>query len=118
VRIKLTAALLPVLLLMIMFSGCAAKSATHPNQLNSFDGSAYDTLITAQAALESAKAQINVYPEAKPILNEAIASYNVALASYKAYHNAGGGDISQLQAQLIDVVKAVANVQKAFGVTL
>lgn len=113
--------ILPFLLIATVMIGCAAKNpvqANHPNALNNFDSYAYDTLLTAQAALEGAKAQINLYPQAKPILNQAIAAYNTAQASYKVYHTAGGGDITQLQMQLTDVVTAVAQVQKAFGAKL
>lgn len=116
---KLIAALLPILLLAMLFSGCAAKGVkVHPNQLNDFDGYAYDTLITAQAALEGARDKVAAYPAAKPVLNQAIAAFNLAEASYKTYHTTGGGDTSQLQQQLLAVVSAVAEVQKAFGAKL
>jgi hypothetical protein len=100
---------------LLAFSGCAAKAAVHPGALNAADSQAYDTLIIAQAALNESKAQFAAIPEAKQPLNDAIAAYDTAEASYKVYHSTGSGDISSLNAQLGELVKAIAAIQKQFG---
>lgn len=109
--------LIAILVGASLLSGCATKGAkSHPNAINAFDSTAYDTLVTAQAAIEAAKADIGAHPEAKDVLNKAIATYNSAEAAYSIYHSLG--DPSQqveLQKQLSDLIASVGGVEKAFG---
>jgi hypothetical protein len=93
----------------------------HPNQINVFDGQAYDVLISAQAALTQAKTLAPQFPQYKAELNMAIAAYNAAQAAYKAYHTAASptpASQAALQAQLMDVVAQVGNVLKVMGVKI
>lgn len=107
------------LVLALFMLGCAGKAPVkHPGAINDFDSYAFDTLLTAHGALNEAKAQAPSHPEAKELINQAIASYNSAQAAYKIYHASGSGDYSGLQQQLGELVKSIAQVQKAFGVTL
>lgn len=117
--ISATAVLLVIALATI---GCATKtgvgSVAHPNQISAFDGWAYDSLIVAQGALTQAKVEVIQFPTAKPILNEAIAAYNTAVAGYKIYHTTGGGDTTQLTNQINDLISRIARLQQSFGGSL
>lgn len=93
----------------------------HPNQINAFDGAAYDTLITVQAALEEAKTHIAQYPQLKSQLNQAITSYNETMAAYKIYHSAASSDPDKqaaIQADIQTLIAGVADLQRSFGVKL
>ena len=120
--------ILPLILIVALASfGCAAKQNTapaHPNQLSQFDGYAYDTLITIQAALNQVKTEVLGFPQYKPQVNQAIAAYNVAQAAYKTYHTSAATNPTtepqaqaNLQAQLTDLAGQIAMLEKAFGVT-
>jgi hypothetical protein len=106
---------------LVFSPACAVKSTTaptYPNQLNTFDGAAYSTLTIVQASLQQAKTLAPQYPQFKPQLNQAIATYNAALAAYKIYHAAGGtGDTAALGAELATLTGQVSAVLATFGVT-
>ncbi len=114
-----------VLLLTSAFlSSCAAThvppSSSPPAVTGaaSFDQRTYDTLITVQAALETASSRISSYPQFKPQLNHAIDLYNAAEQSYKLFHaslSAGPADIADLSQRLVDLTAAVAAIVKSFG---
>jgi hypothetical protein len=116
--------LLPVLLVLSL--GACVKQGTvlHPGQLNTFDGTAYDSLITVQAALNEAKTHAGQFPQFKDQLNQAIASYNAAQDAYKTYHVAASGGTATgpqqaaLEQQIAALVASVAKVETAFGVKL
>ena len=101
--------------------GCAAAKPIHPGAVNQFDSTAYDSLITVQAALTTAKGQIAAFPQFKPQLNQAIAAYNTAQAAYKVYHTAAlAGDTSQqaaLSAEITTLTQQVAQLLTSMGVT-
>lgn len=115
-----------VLLLAIALSGCMKAGAPplHPGQVNTFDGYAYDSLITVQAALNQAKSNAAQFPQFKDELNQAIAAYNAAQTAYKTYHTAALGGTSTaaqqtaLEQQIAALVTSVAKLETAFGVKL
>lgn len=109
--------LIAILLGASLISGCAAKGAkSYPNAINAFDSTAFDTLVTAQAAIEAAKADITAHPEAKDVLNKAIAAYNSAEAAYSIYHSLGDpAQQAEMQKQLSDLIASVGQVEKSFG---
>lgn len=114
-RIAPLAALLAVLIL----SGCAKQlTPSHPNQINAFDGAAYDTLITVQASIQTAKTLEPQFPQFKIELNQAISAYDSAIAAYKLYHGsaAGAPDQAALQAQVTALVGSVAKLLADLGV--
>ena len=95
---------------------------SHPNQLNAFDGHAYDVLITAQAALQQVKVEAKKFPQFKPRVNQAIAAYNTAMTAYKLYHTvAASNPLTEPQAQsdlanqLTDLMAQIAALEKSFG---
>jgi uncharacterized protein YcfL len=103
-----------VVLVLLMIVSCSSKRPIHPGALNQSDSVAYDTLLTAQAAIEQAKVEVANYPAAKPFLNKTIVSYNIAQAAYKGYH-AGTENLASVQAQIAVVVQNIAELQKQLG---
>lgn len=104
----------PVLIAAIILSACTNPTVQHPGAINAFDNTAYDTLITEQAAIEQAKVNIAQFPQFKNQLNNVIAQYNVTMEAYKVYHNAGAlGDISSLQSKISSLVTNVAALVKS-----
>ena len=97
------------------------KHGTKPSEpIEDFDGAAYDTLITIQAALNAAKAEIPQYPQFKPQLNQAIASYNVAMDAYLTYHKTVGILLTTqcCRRTATSLVAEVATLEKSFGLQL
>jgi hypothetical protein len=100
--------------LFLLLAGCV-KNATvsHPGAINAFDSNAYDSLVTAQGAIDAAK-PLAVTQAQKDVINKVIAAYNAAKSAYLLYHSqvaAGGNvDTATLQAQLTALVTATANL--------
>jgi hypothetical protein len=86
---------LAVLLVAVMFYGCAARPI-HPGAANTFDSGAYDSLLVAHSIIESTKTQLstsdgfpaNIAPMVRTTLSYLIDSYNVAQKAYMVYHGA------------------------------
>jgi PBP1b-binding outer membrane lipoprotein LpoB len=109
------ARLAPIVLLALILSSCAMNPAavSHPGAINSFDSNAYDSLVTAQGAIDAAKPLATSQGQ-KDVLNQVIASYNTCKNAYLLYHTqmVGGGnvDTTQLASQLTALVSASANL--------
>lgn len=88
-----------------------------PGQLNTFDAYAFRVLADAQAALESFKASPSAQtPAVKTVLNQAIADYNIAEVTYKAWHASGGtGDTAPVAAAIGKVQGDIAGVASQTG---
>lgn len=72
-------------LAIVLWAGCDTQPA-HPNQLNAFDGAAYNSLTLAHAALTSFRVQIpSLAPQCIPVFNEAAASYRTAFDGYATF---------------------------------
>lgn len=116
-----------VALLMIVFSLACHKNATsHPNQINGFDGKTYDTLISAQAALDEAKSQYRsgtLPQDAKQIINDAGAAYEQARTSWQLWRDVTLGlkpgdpesTQSKLEADMQQLAAAMASLQRIRG---
>ena len=106
-----TFALIGVLTLTLF--GCAAKitpTTLPPGAINTFDANSYITLMGAGAVIRSVKADIGkLPPEAKPALNKAIASYDIAEAAWQAEH-AGTGNPAALTAAITQATADVATL--------
>ncbi len=75
--------------LILILAGCAkSPPVLRPGAINQFDQAAFDTLVTVQAALETASKEIAAFPALKPELNKAIDGFNSTQIAYKAYHEA------------------------------
>ena len=101
-----------VLLALLVLVACPNNPKPQtlpPGALNQFDATSYESLMGAQAVLNSVKADIGkLPPEAKPALNKAIASYNVAEAAWQAFHAGKSNDQAALTAALSQAVADVA----------
>jgi hypothetical protein len=108
-KLKLAALMLP-LFAFFMASGCGSQPA-HPNELNAFDGTTYDSLTVAHGALTSLRAEVvSSYPKYAPVFNEAAAAYATAFNSYSLYRTtANEADISMALANLTVSVVALEN---------
>lgn len=98
--------------LLVAVSGCFKSNTLPTGAINTFDADSYQTLMTAQATLNSFKAQeptiVVTVPAFKTVLNQAIADYNVAEGAWQTYH-AGGGNSAAVTAALttlaVDITK-------------
>lgn len=119
--------LFAVLLILLSFSGCAARPI-HPGAANQFDSTAYDTIFIAHNVIESTKADLaaNKFPASiatnvVTALNKLVTAYNLADQAYLAYHNAALGGTATpaqqaaLQSNINDVSNAVSSVASAKG---
>ena len=109
---KIVAVILGILLVP-GFIGCkAANAKLPPGAINSFDAQSYQSLMVAQATLNTLKLDeptiVVSVPQFKTILNQAIADYNAAEAAWKTYHNTGGNSTaveSALAVLATDILK-------------
>ena len=93
---KLTGATAAASLLFATFmtTGCHVQSS-HSNQINAFDGAAFDTMALAHGALTSLRASmITDFPQYAPEFNAAIEAYNTAVVIYATYRNSAGNESS------------------------
>lgn len=111
--------------LILILAACATTNTapSHPGAINSFDSTAYDTLITVQASINQAKTLIGGFPQFKADLNAAISVYNTTLAAYKIYHTGGSAtattaSTTALQTQMTTLVTQVSALLKELGVTI
>jgi hypothetical protein len=127
--IRKTRSLVGVLIVLAVMSnvGCHTKAAIpHPNQLNSFDGQAYDRLTEAQAVLNEAKAQYaagKLPVASKTVINDTGNIYNVGYAAWLNYRDivqgktAGDPQLAQ-QTLLIDMnqlAQAIISLKNLIG---
>ena len=107
-RLKLAS----VAVAMLLLAACPNNPKPQtlpPGALNQFDATSYTSLMGAQAVLNSVKADISkLPPAAKPALNKAIASYNVAEAAWQAYHAGTNHDQAALTAAISQATGDVA----------
>jgi len=103
-----------LLLLTAAFSttGCALHYTVHPGALNPTDSAAYDTLLMAQTAIDTARTQPDS-SESKTALNTLIGSYNVARESWLTWRGAivanqpSDAYLAQLNKNLTDLRNAI-----------
>lgn len=86
-KLNLTTAAASLLLAVFMTTGCHMQSS-HPNQINSFDGAAYDTMLLAHSALATLRTSISTdFPQYAREFNQAADTYNAAVVIYSAYRS-------------------------------
>jgi hypothetical protein len=109
-KLKLLTLLLPLCLL----AGCVKNiQAPVPGQLNAFDATSYRVLTDAQAAIDSVKNSAITAPltsTQKVVLNQAIADYNIAEASWQAYHAGGTTNTAALTSAINTLVADIAAI--------
>jgi hypothetical protein len=109
-RLKLASVVLAVLVLAACPNNPKPQTLP-PGALNQFDATSYTALMGAQAVLNSVKADIDkLPPAAKPALNKAIASYNVAEAAWQAYHAGKTDDQATLTKAISQATGDVASL--------
>jgi len=109
-RLKLGSVVLAVLVLAACPNNPKPQTLP-PGALNQFDATSYTSLMGAQAVLNSVKADASkLPPDAKPALNKAIESYNVAEAAWQAYHAGKTGDQATLTQAISQAVTDVATL--------
>ncbi|MBV9084582.1 MAG: hypothetical protein JOZ62_18055 [Acidobacteriaceae bacterium] len=87
-KYKLAAAFCAIFPTALISTGCKTQPA-HPNQINAFDGTSYDSLTLAQGALTSLRVQVSTgYSQYAPEFNRAAAAYSTALNAYSIYRTA------------------------------
>lgn len=102
-----------------MMNGCKAANATLPaGAINSFDATSYQSLMVAQATLNTFKAQAPNFPQPpfKTALNQAIADYNVAESAWQVYH-AGNGTSAAVTAAMAIVAIDILKINGILGAT-
>ena len=103
------AAVLVALLVLVACPNTPQPQTLTPGALSQFDATSYESLMGAQAVLNSVKADLSkLPPDAKPALNKAIASYNTAEAAWQAFHAGKSNDQAALTAALSQAVADVA----------
>ena len=112
--------LVVMLVLAASFSivGChKTVTALVPGQINTFDAYAYRVLFDAQAAITSFKSsQSASNPSVTPILNQAIADYDIAESAYQVWHAAGGtGPTTAITQGITQVQADITNIAAAAG---
>lgn len=119
---KTRLSIVPLLLVLAVGLGCAAKKAASPlppGAINQFDATSYRVLSDAQAAINSVKADIaagKVTPTdaEKKALNQIIADYNSANDLYQAYHSQATTDTAGLSRAINQLVSDIAAVSSQF----
>jgi hypothetical protein len=110
---------LAALAIVLALGSSCAKTATAPvpGQINTFDAYAYRVLYDAQAAINSFKGSTSAQnPNVKPILNQAIADYDIAESAYQVWHAAGGtGSTAAITAAITKVQTDIAGIAGAAG---
>ena len=93
-KLKWATAAASLFLATFLTTGCHVQ-LSHPNQINAFDGAAYDTMVLAHGALTSLRTRITKdFPLYAPAFNGAIEAYNTTLMVYSAYRNSAGDEAS------------------------
>ena len=75
-------------------TGCTPPSA-HPNQINKFDGAAYDSLVLAHGSLASLRESIpQDYPKLAPSFNKVAEAYRTAVIAYSLYRSNANAQVN------------------------
>lgn len=105
--------------------GCKQVAASLPTgALNTFDADSYESLMVAQATLNTLKAdapaiEVSV-PQFKTVLNQAIADYNIAENAWQTYHDGGANGpavTTALSTLATDILKVQGLIPTASVVT-
>jgi hypothetical protein len=109
-KLKLATAAVSLFLATFMTTGCHLQSS-HPNQINTFDGAAYDTMMLAHGALTSLRVSISTdFPNYVPEFNKAVDAYNAAVVIYSAYRSSADAQPS-LSAALGNLAVGITSLE-------
>ena len=111
-KLKLATAAASLLLATFVITGCRLQSP-HPNQVNTFDGAAYDTMTLAHGALTSLRVSIAAdFPRYVPEFNKAVEAYDAAVVIYSAYRSSSDLETS-LSAALGNLAVGITSLESA-----
>ncbi len=116
---KLTASFCAIIAAALISTGCNTQP-THPNQINTFDGTSYDSLTLAQGALTALRVQVSTaYPQYAPEFNGSAAAYSAALSVYSIYRTAvTGTNQAQLSAAIQNLTVSIVLLENTFQADL
>jgi hypothetical protein len=115
-KLKFTALALMAAALTLL-TGCNTQPA-HPNQINAFDGTSYDTLTLAHAALGSLRTTVSTnYRQYVPAFNQAAASYSTAYDAYALFRTAPSNQAGAALA-LSNLTFSIVSLENAFQLDL
>jgi hypothetical protein len=99
-----------IALACVFVAGC--PKATHPNQINEFDGKTYDSLMLSHEALATLRDEIQIRrPDHAESFNTAAVAYRDAYDSYASYRGAPGQHASQVAALVSGLAVAIAALE-------
>jgi hypothetical protein len=97
----------------ILLTGCNTQP-NHPNQINAFDGTSYDSLTLAHGALTALRAHVaSDYKQYAPTFNEAAEAYSAAFDAYSLYHT-NSGTPAAVSVALSNLAINIAALENAF----
>lgn len=103
--------------LLLFSTACSPK--LHPDAINTFDSTTYDTFTAAHSALVTLRAQIQTsYPKYETDFNLAAQSYNTALTAYATFRSAPVADTTALAAEIGSVTVSVVSLENAIQADL
>ena len=106
---KLLSAVFPAAILLL-FSGCG-NQPKHPNQINAFDGTSFDSLTVAHAALASLRSPVaTTRPQYIATFNQAAEAYQTAYSAYALYR-ASQSDQSALTLAISNLTVSVVSLE-------
>jgi hypothetical protein len=118
-----TLALVLMIPLLLSTTACTAnRYVIHPGALNPADSASYDTLLVAETAIDSARAdyQAGRLPDStRAAFNTLVRSYSVARASWLTYRSAIATNVpsddyfNQLNKNLLDLSNALRGFEEA-----
>lgn len=96
---------------LVILTACHKPiTVNNPNQPASIEQQVYADLIAAQTAIEGLKAQANQFPNLKPELNKAIASYNVAELAFTGYEKSKSANLAKPE-DLLDIQQSILTLE-------
>jgi hypothetical protein len=116
-----TLAFILIVPFLLVTPACAMHIPVHPGALDTIDSVAYDTLLSAQAAIDQARLDFKsgrLPAQTKPGLDALVSSYNVARASWLTYRDAISTNASadeylaRLNQNLIDLTTAMRGLHQ------
>ncbi|MBV9301128.1 MAG: hypothetical protein JOY62_12130 [Acidobacteriaceae bacterium] len=94
-------------------TGCNTQP-NHPNQLNAFDGTTYDMLTVAHAALVSFRTEVTTdYPQYASVFNEAAAAYSTVFNAYSLYRRASTSE-ADVAVAISKLTVSIVSLENAF----
>ena len=113
---KWAAVALPVLGL-VFASGCGSQP-NHPNQISTFDGATYDSMLLAHGAMTSLEVSITAsYPKYAPTFNQANAAYSAAFAAYSTFRTTPTTQV-EVAVTINNLTVAIVAIENAFQIDM